>query len=96
MLLLSGCMKEEPQISFRSNARPILRSLCIECHVPPNGEAYVKTGLSLATYDDLMHCTIDGSMIVRRDNQHGILNMLVEGRAGPSMRMTHGRAPLNN
>ena len=95
VLLLSGCVREELQISYRLNVQPILRSNCIECHFTPDGEGYVKTGLSLATYDDLMHGTIYGPVIVRGDSQHSILNMLVEERAGPSMRMPHGRAPLN-
>jgi hypothetical protein len=95
VLLLSGCVSEESRISYRVNVQPILRSHCIECHSPPNGEGYVKTGLSLASYDDLMHGTMYGPVIERGDSQHSILNMLVEGRAGPSMRMPHGRTPLN-
>jgi len=96
VLLFSGCVKEERQVSFRDNVQPILRSNCIECHIPPNGEGYLKTGLSMATYDDLMHGTIYGPVIVPGDSQHSILNMLVEGRADPSMRMPHGRKPLSN
>ena len=48
----------------------------------------------MTTYDELMHGTIYGPVIVRGDSQHSIFNMLVEGRASPSMRMLHGRAPL--
>lgn len=95
VLLVSGCVKEESQVSFRGDIQPILRSNCIECHIPPNGEGYLKTGLSMATYDDLMHGTIYGPVIVPGDSRHSILNMLVEGRADPSMRMPHGRKPLN-
>jgi len=95
VLLASGCVKEESQVSFRGDIQPILRSNCIECHIPPNGEGYLKTGLSMATYDDLMHGTIYGPVIVPGDSRHSILNMLVEGRADPSMRMPHGRKPLN-
>jgi hypothetical protein len=94
VLLVSGCMKEEPQVSFRRDVQPVLRSNCIECHSPPNGEGYLKTGLSMATYGDLMHGTIYGSVIVPGNSRHSILNMLVEGRADPSMRMPHGRKTL--
>lgn len=94
ILLLSGCLKGERTISFRSNVQPILKSNCLECHNPPNGEGYLKTGLSMATYGDLMHGTIYGPVIMPGNSQHSILNMLVEGRAGPTMRMPHGRAPL--
>jgi hypothetical protein len=95
ILLLSGCLKEERTVSFRYNVQPILGTNCLECHSPPNGEGYLKTGLSMATYEDLMHGTIYGPVIVSGNSRHSILNMLVEGRAGPSMRMPHGRKPLD-
>jgi hypothetical protein len=95
LLLISGCVKEERQVSFRGEVQPVLRSNCIECHVPPDGEGYLKTGLSMATYEDLMHGTIYGPVIVPGDSLHSILNMLVEGRADPSMRMPHGKKPLD-
>ena len=94
VLLVGGCVKEEPQVSFREDVQPILRSNCIECHIPPNGEGYLKTGLSMATYGDLMRGTIYEPVIVPGDSRHSILNMLVEGRADPSMSMPHGRKPL--
>ena len=94
VLLVGGCVKEEPQVSFREDVQPILRSNCIECHIPPNGEGYLKTGLSMATYGDLMRGTIYEPVIVPGNSRHSILNMLVEGRADPSMSMPHGRKPL--
>ena len=94
VLLMSGCGKEERQVSFRYDVQPILRSNCIECHISPDGEGFLKTGLSMATYQKLMKGTIYGPVIVPGDSRHSILNMLVEGRADPSMRMPHGRKPL--
>ena len=81
-------------VSFRGDVQPILKSKCIECHRSPDGKGFVKTGLSMATYEDLMRGTIYGPVVMRGDSQHSILNMLVEGRADPSMRMPHGRKPL--
>jgi hypothetical protein len=95
IMLLSGCVKVQPQISYRHDVQPILRSNCLECHSPPDGEGYLKTGLSMATYQDLTRGTIYGPVIVPGNSRHSIFNMLVEGRAGPSMRMPHGRKPLN-
>ena len=40
--------------------------------------------------------SIDGSVIVPGDVQHSILNMLVEGRSDPSLRMPRERKPLGN
>jgi hypothetical protein len=94
LLLIGGCVREGRQVSFREDVQPILRSNCIECHVSPDGEGYLKTGLSVASYEDLMRGSVYGPVIVRGDSRHSVLNMLVEGRADPSMRMPHGRKPL--
>ena len=48
----------------------------------------------MTTYEELMHSTVYGPVIVRADSRHSIFHMPVEERAGPSMRMPHGRAPL--
>jgi hypothetical protein len=95
-LVISGCIKAQRQVSFKNNVQPILVKNCIECHIPPAGEGYRKTGLSMATYADLMHGTIYGPVIVPGDSRHSIFNMLVEGRADSSMRMPHGRKSLSS
>ena len=96
VLVTCGCIKEQRQVSFRNDVRPILEANCIECHTPPAGEGYIKIGLSMATHADLMQGTIYGPVIVPGDSRHSILNMLVEGRADPSMRMPHGRRSLSS
>lgn len=93
-VLSSGCIKEERQVSFQRDVQPILNGKCIECHHPPQGKGYLETGLSMATYEDLMQGTFYGPVIVAGDSRHSILNMLVEGRSDPSMRMPHGRKAL--
>lgn len=35
-----------------------LRPNCLDCHSPPDGDGYVKTGSSMATYDDLMQGSV--------------------------------------
>jgi hypothetical protein len=92
--LLGGCALHERKVSFQHDVRPILQANCIECHVAPHGEGYRRTGLSVASYADLMRGTIYGPVIVPGDSRHSILNMLVEGRASRSMRMPHDRDPL--
>jgi len=91
-----GCIKGERQISFQTDVQPILNAKCIECHIPPQGKGYRETGLSMATYDDLMQGTCYGPVIVAGDSRHSILNMLVEGRADLWMDMPHGRKPLGS
>jgi len=48
----------------------------------------------MATHADLMRGTIYGPVITPGDSRHSIFNMLVEGRADPSIRMPHGRKSL--
>lgn len=95
-VVASGCVRQERQVSFKHHVQPILNDKCIECHKPPQGKGYLKTGLSMASYDDLMQGTFYGPVILAGDSRHSILNMLVEGRADPSMRMPHGREPLGS
>lgn len=95
-VLISGCIRQERQVSFQHDVQPILNDRCIECHNPPQGKGYLKTGLSMASYDDLMQGTFYGPVIVAGNSRHSILNMLVEGRADPSMRMPHGRKALGS
>ena len=96
VLVTCGCIKEQRQVSFRNDVRPILEANCLECHRPPDGKGYIKTGLSMATHAEIMRGTIYGPVIVPGDSRHSILNMLVEGRADLSMRMPHGRRSLSS
>jgi len=96
VLATSGCIREQRQVSFRNDVQPILEANCMECHAPPAGKGYLKIGLSMATYADLMRGTMYGPVIVPGDSRHSILNMLVEGRADSSMRMPHGRNSLSS
>lgn len=82
---------DEPLMSFRRDVHPILKNNCVGCHATSRGEGYHRTGLSMETYDDLMKGTRYGPVITPGESRHSIFNMLVEGRAGPSLRMPHGQ-----
>lgn len=90
-LIITGCATEQT-ISFRDDIDPVLENKCQQCHLPPGGEGYRKTGLSVESYETLMQGTIFGSVIIPGDSKRSILNKLVEGRAGEVMRMPHGNA----
>lgn len=96
--LLAGCSGEQPDklVSFQKDVHPILKASCAECHTPPNGEGYQKTGLSVASYDDLMKGTKLGKVIVPGQSLNSSLNRLIEGRPGvdPSIQMPHGKVKL--
>lgn len=89
-LALNACAIE-PTISYQSDIHPILKDNCLQCHVPPNGVGYLKTGLNMASYETLMHGTIYGPVIVPGDSRRSILNKMVEGRAGNYKRMPHNK-----
>ena len=90
LLFCAGC-QTQPKISFRSDVFPVLEKNCLECHTPPGGEGYRKTGLNMQDYESLMAGTVYGPVVLPGDSRKSILNMLVEGRADASMRMPHNR-----
>lgn len=91
LFMISACATE-PLIGFQSDIRPILQNKCQQCHLPPNGSGYVKTGMNMTSYASLMKGTVYGSVIIPGDSKRSVINKLVEGRAGSMMRMPHGEA----
>ena len=91
IITLNGCVTE-PSVGFQSDISPMLQDKCQQCHLPPSGEGYVKTGLSLESYDTLMSGTVFGAVIIPGDSKRSVINKLAEGRAGEMMRMPHGDA----
>ena len=80
-LVVVGCATG-PQVSYQRDVRPIFVDKCIDCHSPPYGEGYAKTGLDLRSYESLMKGSVYGPVIVPGSSKKSPLNMLVEGRAG--------------
>ena len=91
LFLLSGC-SNQPVIGFQNDISPILHKKCQQCHAPPNGTGYVRTGLNMESYDTLMKGSIFGTVIIAGDSKRSVINKLAEGRAGELMRMPHGDA----
>jgi hypothetical protein len=100
MALAAGCRmppaSRQQAVSFSGDVYPILQTNCHNCHLAPDGEGYRASGLSMRTYADLMRGTRYGPVVVPGDSRRSILVMLVEGRAGRSMRMPHNEAPLDD
>lgn len=80
-------------VSFRLDVFPILESRCVSCH-KPGGEGYETSGLDLSTYQGLMKGTKHGAIVVPGEPMTSNLNVLVEGRAAPAIRMPHNQRPL--
>jgi len=83
----------DEEVSFKLDVLPILQSHCAECH-RPGGSGMKASGLNLTTYDGLMKGTKHGPIVVPGEPMVSNLNVLIEGRADPSVRMPHNQRPL--
>ncbi len=88
ILILAGCVTQQ-HVSYQRDVMPIIEAKCLKCHTPPNGTGYLRTRLSMESYESLMAGTIYGPVIVPSDSRHSTFNMLVEGRLNASMRTPH-------
>lgn len=91
--MLGACAPHD--VSYRADVQPILQQRCLECHVP-GGAGYVASGFDLSSYQTLMKGGRYGPFVLPGDPLTSTLNMLVEGRADPSIHMPHGRAKLTD
>lgn len=91
--LLSACAPKN--VSFSAEVRPILEKRCLECHVP-GGAGYNASGFDMSSYATFMKGGKFGAYVIPGDPLTSALNMLVEGRADPSIRMPHGREKLGD
>ena len=90
-LLLAACGQK--QISFKADVQPIIKQYCLECH-GSGGQGTLASGLDMTTYESLMKGTRYGSIVKPGDSLSSVLNMLVEGRANPAIKMPHGKETL--
>lgn len=93
-LALGACATEQREVSFAADVQPLFAERCGRCHVP--GQAgHEASGLGLDSYEALMKGTKYGQVVIPGDPLSSVLNMLIEGRADPSIAMPHGEAPLS-
>lgn len=91
LFLLGACSPRD--ISYSADVRPILEKYCLDCHVP-GGAGHAASGFDMSSYESLMKGGNFGPFVIPGDPLTSTLNMLVEGRADPSIRMPHGRGTL--
>lgn len=80
--------------SFKNDVLPILEKHCFECHVP-GGQGEETSGLDLTSYEGLMKGTKHGPIVVPGDAFLSNIMVLIDGRAGPELKMPHGRKDLS-
>jgi hypothetical protein len=90
--LLAACSPRN--VSFSADVQPVLRKYCLECHVP-GGPGYVASGFDMSSYETVMKGGRFGAYVIPGDPLTSTLNMLIEGRADPSIHMPHGREKLS-
>lgn len=90
-LMLAACGQKD--ISYKADVQPIIQQYCLECH-SEKGEGTEKSGLLMTSYANLMKGTRFGAIVKPGDSLSSALNMLVEGRAAPSIRMPHNKTAL--
>jgi hypothetical protein len=87
-----GCAPRN--VSYGGDVRPMLNKYCVECHAPGK-EGFEKSGFDVSTYETLMKGGKFGPLIKPGDAFTSAFNMLIEGRADPSIRMPHNREKLS-
>ncbi len=68
--------KEE--VSFKNDVQPILHDYCVNCHMP-GGKGYLKSGLDLTSYDNLMKGTKFGKVVIPGNSEVSTFTKLLTG-----------------
>ena len=91
---LSPSASASDHASFKDTVLPILTKHCAECHTA-GGEGLQASGLDLSSYEGVMKGTDHGPVVVPGDAFTSNIMVLIDGRAGPELKMPHGRKDLS-
>jgi len=93
---IAACGKEAPfrKVTYLNDVEPIVQQHCMECHVAGQ-EGAEKSGYLMDSYEAVMKGTRFGPVIVPESSESSSLYLLVAGKADPSIRMPHSKAPLS-
>jgi hypothetical protein len=81
---MASCSQQ--QVSFRRDINPILQTNCAVCHIP-GGPGYIKSGFSVANYQDVMKGTKYGPVIHPGSSAGSTLVRLIKHQADPTINM---------
>jgi hypothetical protein len=85
---LAGCERAAPHVGYVKDVAPILDRYCRACHMP-GAPGYDASGFGVQDYAAVMKGTKFGPVVIPGDPLSSTLNVLVEGRADPSLKMPH-------
>ena len=85
-----------PPASFQEDVLPVFVGRCVSCHVAPNGEGYLASGLDLTSYAGAMAGTKYGPMVVPGEPDSSNLMRLLDWRTSTALRMPHNRKQLSS
>jgi mono/diheme cytochrome c family protein len=85
---LAGCDRASPKVSYAKDVAPIFDKYCRACHAP-GAPGYEASGFGVQDYAAVMKGTKFGAVVVPGDPTSSTLNVLVEGRADPALKMPH-------
>ena len=91
--LVAACSPKN--LSYVKDVEPILSKNCSECHAPGK-PGFVASALDTTSHAALLKGGKFGPLVKPGDAFTSALNMLVEGRAHPSIRMPHSREKLSD
>ena len=68
------------EVSFKRDVQPILHDYCISCHhASSESRGYVKSGLDLTSYENLMKGTKFGKVVIPGDSEASTFTKLLTG-----------------
>jgi hypothetical protein len=83
-IALAGC--GERQVSYSRDVAPILKANCAVCHTP-GSPGYIKSGFSVASYQDIMRGTRNGHVIAPGSAVGSTMVRLIRHQADPTINM---------
>ena len=83
-----ACAGKPAAVSFKGQVQPVLTKYCVECH-KPGTPGFAASGFGVESYASLMKGTRYGPVVIPGDPLASNLQVLIEGRASPAIKMPH-------
>jgi hypothetical protein len=85
---LGACAGKPADVSFKNEVQPLLANFCGDCH-KPGTPGFEASGFGVDSYASVMKGTRYGPVVIPGNPLSSNLQVLVEGRASPAIKMPH-------